>query len=192
MMALWSSRWRGPIPARTGQPRWQPKPWPMFGAYPRSHGATAAPELPQELRQGLSPLARGNLAGEAPDGLTTGPIPARTGQPRRWANRTSATAAYPRSHGATATRPVEASYLVGLSPLARGNLKHDNRLENLEGPIPARTGQPPRGPWKRRIWWAYPRSHGATVRSPPKPRRYMGLSPLARGNRAVRCLRKAA
>ena len=72
--------------------------------------------------------------------------------------------AYPRSRGATSTCDNEHTTASGLSPLARGNLKTAPRVTPIEGPIPARAGQPQvlkqgKG-WRR----AYPRSRGATHR----------------------------
>ncbi len=50
-------------------------------AYPRSHGATTIQVNGGGGMQGLSPLARGNLAPMQSEGVGSGPIPARTGQP---------------------------------------------------------------------------------------------------------------
>ncbi len=132
----------GPIPARTGQPVRHVSMLLGWGAYPRSHGATAGVLRRGARQRGLSPLARGNpvrllrLRGAA------GPIPARTGQPRPGLRPGSSRRAYPRSHGATPTTRLTAHSPSGLSPLARGNHAHRGRLGRGEGPIPARTGQP--------------------------------------------------
>ena len=153
----------GPIPARTGQPSAPPAARSLAGAYPRSHGATSTYALRLGSARGLSPLARGNLAGARQWFCWPGPIPARTGQPPLPLGKPCWHTAYPRSHGATHCDLCASACAGGLSPLARGN-RTQEEAENLGlRPIPARTGQPTvRGlvvAWIR----AYPRSHGATV-----------------------------
>ena len=111
----------GPIPARTGQPRQVFRLGLSQRAYPRSHGATEYTAVNSKKKEGLSPLARGNLTPLSQVTMPNGPIPARTGQPvclraMRWGWR-----AYPRSHGATVIAPVLSTSTGGLSPLARGN-----------------------------------------------------------------------
>ena len=71
---------------------------------------------------GLSPLARGN--------------------PDEQRVNAAHLEAYPRSHGATADRALEAFTRYGLSPLARGNHYCPTIERVTGGPIPARTGQP--------------------------------------------------
>ena len=71
----------GPIPARAGQPEGVEVAAEVFGAYPRSRGATAACKVDQVIIKGLSPLARGNLPGGGITHRSKGPIPARAGQP---------------------------------------------------------------------------------------------------------------
>ncbi len=133
---------------------------------------------------GLSPLARGNLSSWATPCSTSGPIPARTGQPIVLIARQAALEAYPRSHGATTIKKKFIGDKQGLSPLARGNHIPGTSARYGYGPIPARTGQP------ASLWWpnsrprAYPRSHGATDLLLTRACANTGLSPLARGNRA--------
>ena len=91
----------GPIPARTGQPLPMLALWCPRGAYPRSHGATAAPRAKTFSTTGLSPLARGNQGHRGKCGQCGGPIPARTGQPGGSHCSCHFLGAYPRSHGAT-------------------------------------------------------------------------------------------
>jgi len=113
----------GPIPARAGQPDPGAVFFAQAGAYPRSRGATWQSFANRPFSMGLSPLARGNrdlvckLAGDG------GPIPARAGQPPRSSSRRPLKTAYPRSRGATMSGSVEVDAVMGLSPLARGNLK---------------------------------------------------------------------
>ena len=54
---------------------------PAGWAYPRSCGATFAGAQRLARDQGLSPLARGNLALATIRSAALGPIPARAGQP---------------------------------------------------------------------------------------------------------------
>ena len=111
---------------------------------------------------GLSPLARGNHFNSATRHLTFGPIPARAGQPAFTCAWMTATAAYPRSRGATLLSLAKRMCSEGLSPLARGNRGQHQVLQVAHGPIPARAGQPAHAAgntlWPR----AYPRSRGAT------------------------------
>ena len=156
--------------------------WRRAWAYPRSHGATFNERLFMAGNQGLSPLARGNLLIAPSAGLVLGPIPARTGQPGVVVHIPDRHTAYPRSHGATLGLWLTATQHQGLSPLARGNPQHPFKLRGIQGPIPARTGQPGQVPSLAGLWGAYPRSHGATVSKEQKDWIAYGLSPLARGN----------
>ena len=97
----WRSSRGGPIPARAGQPRPCPRPRPSTRAYPRSRGATKAGLKDEPLREGLSPLARGNPFCPWPRPRPHGPIPARAGQPAPGSADMPAARAYPRSRGAT-------------------------------------------------------------------------------------------
>ena len=152
----------GPIPACAGQPRHARRCHPTTGAYPRLRGATIDTGLIELLRQGLSPLARGNHGTAIWLCWSKGPIPACAGQPgrRRWCQ--SAAGAYPRLRGATPLAPALIRCESGLSPLARGNLLTINRNYS-----PTR---------------AYPRLRGATFSKALAVAWIAGLSPLARGN----------
>ena len=175
----------GPIPARTGQPLAMPRSARATWAYPRSHGATQAARFSRALPRGLSPLARGNPNCRRARAQPPGPIPARTGQPRPDADLRRSTRAYPRSHGATPMLGGMKKPPRGLSPLARGNPCQCWRYGAPGGPIPARTGQPPRHAPRLSALRAYPRSHGATKAIGANAANVVGLSPLARGNRAA-------
>ena len=154
----------GPIPARAGQPR---------------HGSKALAGV-----MGLSPLARGNPAGMLRFHPCGGPIPARAGQPSATNSWPRESRAYPRSRGATRRRQRFGPAHRGLSPLARGNQSPGLSRRGCSGPIPARAGQPRTGGGAESARRAYPRSRGATlVVSRPRILK-LGLSPLARGNRA--------
>ena len=155
----------GPIPARAGQPGSGPACRAARRAYPRSRVATDAALLARALCKGLSPLARGNLfKGLAPVALP-GPIPARAGQPWSGSCPSCWTWAYPRSRGATVMRRAVPVKLMGLSPLARGNLRNLHIAIDDPGPIPARAGQPFGCAAPALAFRAYPRSRGATSRT---------------------------
>ena len=71
---------------------------------------------------GLSPLARGNRLDPRFLLIAAGPIPAHAGEPALpWVPLTPCRA-YPRSRGGTQIVGMALAMLVGLSPLARGNL----------------------------------------------------------------------
>ena len=72
----------------------------------------------------------------------------------------------------------------GLSPLARGNLRHERPTLTRGGPIPARAGKPRADYRIFRRFRAYPRSRGETLPASISASAPLGLSPLARGNRS--------
>ena len=172
----------GPIPARAGQPAIAAVFSRCCRAYPRSRGATFRATSEADNKDGLSPLARGNLHHRGAARPRGGPIPARAGQPRAVPRGNHPVSAYPRSRGATRTMTEYLTPAEGLSPLARGNQVLPSKLQGFGGPIPARAGQPllwhPAQSWTR----AYPRSRGATRLEAHVHQLVQGLSPLARGN----------
>ncbi len=192
----------GPIPARAGKPSWPSSTPAPHRAYPRSRGETPRSVSQAGRREGLSPLARGNLVHHREVKASPGPIPARAGKPRLQAHDRAGRGAYPRSRGETHDELQQQFPRSGLSPLARGNpwttwqsfgrtglspLARGNRRGCVlgaagAGPIPARAGKP-RYPWPKALFeTAYPRSRGETpLRSGVDPH-VSGLSPLARGN----------
>ncbi len=172
----------GPIPARAGQPMTISALCHPAWAYPRSRGATGCKWTNNKCLQGLSPLARGNRREFLHFCIRSGPIPARAGQPYADDHSAGAARAYPRSRGATVVRGLLHGGLSGLSPLARGNLRHCPRSDGPLGPIPARAGQPTPHKRRCRCCTAYPRSRGATRGLLPCVAPVWGLSPLARGN----------
>ena len=111
----------GPIPAHAGQPRPAAASRRRGRAYPRSRGATRSAVTERWRLTGLSPLTRGNRAGGHHRGGLLGPIPAHAGQPTTTCAPPATMRAYPRSRGATATRPATCRPSAGLSPLTRGN-----------------------------------------------------------------------
>ena len=181
---------QGPIPARAGQPTRASISAAFSWAYPRSRGATELTTRPQAGQLGLSPLARGNHDVGREEETLPGPIPARAGQPT-WSSPACRTSrAYPRSRGATGEPTFAREAYEGLSPLARGNLLPNRPALKRLRPIPARAGQPC-GVWSViRAGRAYPRSRGATWRERREAVSWLGLSPLARGNRRQRGRRR--
>ena len=143
-----------------------------------------------DLISGLSPLARGNHRSRRGRNAQHGPIPARTGQPNTPFSFLTAKTAYPRSHGATHLLLRFLTGGAGLSPLARGNQTAEAIFRDKVGPIPARTGQPWSPLPRARTARAYPRSHGATPGFSHSVLNTKGLSPLARGNLWMHCLRR--
>ena len=117
--------YRGPIPARAGQPFWSPPCNAASRAHPRSRGATGKWGNIVGNVAGPSPLARGNPSPARWACWLGGPIPARAGQPLLRPGVPGATRAHPRSRGATSRSDASKSATVGPSPLARGNLAHE-------------------------------------------------------------------
>jgi len=174
---------KGPIPARAGQPNHSCNRSITRRAYPRSRGATVNAGEMVALEKGLSPLARGNRQGQERQGAAGGPIPARAGQPSSARACWRGPRAYPRSRGATASASCATALQKGLSPLARGNPDVAPAVAGIDGPIPARAGQPQWGDGVVNVIKAYPRSRGATGFCCAMRGSGRGLSPLARGNR---------
>ena len=181
---------RGPIPAHAGQPAGRLEHQRPARAYPRSRGATTLVEGWGDANKGLSPLTRGNLDGGDRGARALGPIPAHAGQPRCLVSSGCWAGAYPRSRGATDPAVQDGRPESGLSPLTRGNPAAAAADAGQDGPIPAHAGQPfGRGlpAWRQ---GAYPRSRGATPARRSAERMMLGLSPLTRGNHAVRARRR--
>ncbi len=171
-----------PIPARAGQPPLaMPQP-ALHRAYPRSRGATAGVCGAAQVCGGLSPLARGNHQDRRLRLRRIGPIPARAGQPQHRFPAGVVQGAYPRSRGATTQKAATTERPMGLSPLARGNPGQKRKRIKQMGPIPARAGQPSARHTRTDLFWAYPRSRGATNLQDGGAMCVWGLSPLARGN----------
>ena len=72
--------------------------------------------------------------------------------------------------------------VLGLSPLARGNLRRDPGGDAAHGPIPAGAGKPQLGARELVPQRAYPRWRGETEQEGVSLPLVPGLSPLARGN----------
>ena len=92
-----------------------------------------------------------------------GPIPARAGEPLPCLVVRDGTGAYPRSRGGTMIGGAPVEVVMGLSPLARGNLFRQSFPLIDTGPIPARAGEPRGLRANAAGVGAYPRSRGGTV-----------------------------
>ena len=71
----------GPIPARAGEPGAARRGPNTSWAYPRSRGGTVKGFISSSKDRGLSPLARGNPTRIDRNLFSSGPIPARAGEP---------------------------------------------------------------------------------------------------------------
>ena len=135
-------KWRGPIPARAGEPTEDTDGYYATAAYPRSRGGTRRVSFQRGSHGGLSPLARGNPHHELASYLPFGPIPARAGEPVFPSRSFLVLGAYPRSRGGTKVVLTDGGAVQGLSPLARGNRWARWESGERGGPIPARAGEP--------------------------------------------------
>ena len=92
-----------------------------------------------------------------------GPIPARAGEPMSITLITGVPGAYPRSRGGTPFAGRVLERVAGLSPLARGNPITETVDGAIQGPIPARAGEPLHDLVTLDAMRAYPRSRGGTM-----------------------------
>ncbi len=154
--------------------------------YPRWRG-----EHPMGIRYdntvyGLSPLARGTRGnGNRPRGRGRF-IPAGAGNTMSGTMPRLSGPVYPRWRGEHPMDPTFAVCVTGLSPLARGTLQLDARMNLLTRFIPAGAGNTRRMIDEVKIQAVYPRwrgEHDARIRSWFC---HYGLSPLARGTPTFR------
>ena len=132
---------------------------------------------------GLSPLTRGNPRRAMSKRQGLRPIPAHAGEPFDKHSVIFHDRAYPRSRGGTSAIFQKPLFLLGLSPLTRGNRVCRRSTSDLPRPIPAHAGEPrPMQSFDCAIW-AYPRSRGGTNQVFARIIAVQGLSPLTRGNR---------
>jgi len=175
---------RGSIPACAGEPQSR-RPWPSpIGVYPRLRGGTMARRVIQSKPEGLSPLARGNLAPSPSPTLAVRSIPACAGEPSDACRSVIDMKVYPRLRGGTSL-PLSGEWRCGgLSPLARGNPSVYSARRPAKGSIPACAGEPMFPYCSIRDAGVYPRLRGGTPLWSLRTPLCRGLSPLARGNRA--------
>ena len=176
---------QGSIPACAGEPHMTRRSAHLRRVYPRLRGGTSAKPWVCWPRSGLSPLARGNPPRTGSAWRLPGSIPACAGEPPCGIGWRQSTRVYPRLRGGTSTsQPLSLSH-AGLSPLARGNRWRADGWQHQEGSIPACAGEPAFLSHSVSVLGVYPRLRGGTAYWQRAYQRRLGLSPLARGNRAV-------
>ena len=178
------------IPARAGNTSTQWRWVALWAAHPRSRGEHDMEPSEGFCGNGSSPLARGTRADDGRAGLLRRLIPARAGNTGRTAEGAAGSAAHPRSRGEHVTPKVGQVGDFGSSPLARGTLSAgtgwlvDFRL------IPARAGNTGIFRNIHRRPAAHPRSRGEHGDRPGVLIALVGSSPLARGTRVLRAMRR--
>ena len=110
-------------------------------------------------------------------------IPARAGPTRLPARLRCHHADHPRSCGANSTVASEKPYLLGSSPLVRGQRYHQNQKSAQRRIIPARAGPTRLPPPRHRRFPDHPRSCGANSTTCATCLHGCGSSPLVRGQR---------
>ena len=136
----------GSIPARAGEPHARCRAQWCRRVYPRACGGTAGYSSGVITSIGLSPRVRGNHGEPAAGHGLDGSIPARAGEPR-WKRRCLNTCrVYPRACGGTIPDVCVVDGPNGLSPRVRGNQMQERSWGGHFGSIPARAGEPSRGP----------------------------------------------
>ncbi len=130
---------------------------------------------------GLSPLARGTRGnGNRPRGRGRF-IPAGAGNTMSGTMPRLSGPVYPRWRGEHPMDPTFAVCVTGLSPLARGTLQLDARMNLLTRFIPAGAGNTRRMIDEVKIQAVYPRWRGEHNGTDSTNQNFRGLSPLARG-----------
>ncbi len=174
--------WRGPIPARAGEPI-PNMTWRTPGAaYPRPRGGAVYEYWRSRHSLGLSPPARGSPSTGSRRSMWHGPIPARAGEPLPSHTTTLVATAYPRPRGGAWSAWLHIADNPGLSPPARGSLPAQVPASPGGRPIPARAGEPSSSTRSVRADPAYPRPRGGAPRVRTCPSSSYGLSPPARGS----------
>ncbi len=169
------------IPARAGNTAGYNPPFMTTSVYPRSRGEHSVASSTSNVRDGLSPLARGTRSHLRYLPGCCRFIPARAGNTAGRLGRHSARTVYPRSRGEHALSPAARFAAFGLSPLARGTRQLDrNFLRHLRF-IPARAGNTAFPGSRTRPIAVYPRSRGEHNQIKRGLVTSLGLSPLARG-----------
>ena len=152
----------GSIPARAGEPGGSRTGRRSSWVYPRASGGTQLFDGSLRDIHGLSPRERGNLCALGDFNVGERSIPARAGEPRARAESRSPIEVYPRASGGTLSSVSTPCAYSGLSPRERGN--RDRLVHDLvrDRSIPARAGEPPRGPGPATESAVYPRASGGT------------------------------
>ncbi len=157
----------------------------LSAVYPRWRGEHRERLRSQCVLYGLSPLARGTPGANCSHPRNRRFIPAGAGNTRASHRRQRAPPVYPRWRGEHGSMVADNRSTFGLSPLARGT-----RCQSLPTPgrrrfIPAGAGNTSRCRSCSGSGPVYPRWRGEHHRYPIVIRPAPGLSPLARGTRAL-------
>ena len=112
---------RGSIPARAGEPIPWSFPESERRVYPRACGGARTKPLLPPILQGLSPRVRGSRFSADTPVASRRSIPARAGEPRRWAGAGILCRVYPRACGGASGSAALPLMTIGLSPRVRGS-----------------------------------------------------------------------
>ena len=153
----------------------------MRSVYPRWRGEHNLLTRRQVFRTGLSPLARGTRRKPAPSFYPQRFIPAGAGNTAARSRSGSSRPVYPRWRGEHPTSWRVCTDGAGLSPLARGTHRLDQRCLRFVRFIPAGAGNTKSPPSAARDSRVYPRWRGEHVLCSFQGLHWAGLSPLARG-----------
>ena len=171
----------GIIPARAGFTSTIMAAKASLSDHPRSRGVYDSPGIIPARAGGSSPLARGLLEVQVPDGLDAGIIPARAGFTPRGDGRLVLAGDHPRSRGVYSSSSNLLSFYAGSSPLARGLHLLSFYAFDRMWIIPARAGFTPPAAIFNRLLQDHPRSRGVYVELAFHAGLKRGSSPLARG-----------
>ena len=166
------SRGRRLIPAHAGKTSTSSDQTRPPGAHPRSRGENVAGVAAPGVDEGSSPLTRGKLAGAQRRGRRE--------------------LAHPRSRGENLWQDWRTNTREGSSPLTRGKPQARCEGQRGHGLIPAHAGKTLEGLQARHMRWAHPRSRGENGCPAAGPPPMRGSSPLTRGKRGARVVRRVS
>ena len=175
----------GCIPARAGEPCRRSGLSFRMRVYPRASGGTNSRRRFSARTVGVSPRERGNLVEELVVTRDRRCIPARAGEPAGLIIRGSCDGVYPRASGGTCGRRFRCGLPTGVSPRERGNRLRPGGFSFSSRCIPARAGEPPRGPSCALAGRVYPRASGGTAGDRRRALVGPGVSPRERGNQRL-------
>ena len=139
---------------------------------------------------GSSPLTRGKRVCLPPVLRRAGLIPAHAGKTRGTGASRRGAGAHPRSRGENLRAGLDPGGEPGSSPLTRGKRKNSTRRSCSSGLIPAHAGKTGERSERGREIRAHPRSRGENGASPYSMSSPQGSSPLTRGKRGYRRVRR--
>ena len=176
------------IPAGAGNTPAEPAAAPQVAVYPRWRGEHRFIPVRDVSGVGLSPLARGTRALRITRVSKPRFIPAGAGNTVQFSGFSISRQVYPRWRGEHMPSYSRLLRSVGLSPLARGTLRHRQPQHEEHRFIPAGAGNTfiPSHAHKARS--VYPRWRGEHFPAPARYSSSPGLSPLARGTHFSSCV----